>query len=227
MVTKLCKKCNKEKPLKEMVKHSSTSDGYLFQCKSCIREYRNKFNYPITLVEKKCSKCGKIKLAKEFSPSPRVLGGLHTWCRLCSNESHKQRNYYKDYRIKRKESFKNDPFFNQKIKDQSRKSRIKNIETSLLRNCKTRAKQKNLEFDLQKEDIVIPEYCPILLTKLECGTKENYTNSPSVDRIDNTKGYIKGNVQVISTKANKIKNEATIAELILLSEWINKTFINN
>ena len=63
-------------------------------------------------------------------------------------------------------------------------------------------------------DIVIPEKCPILECPFIYGTSENYDYSPSLDRIDNSKGYIKGNIQVISTKANKMKNSATQEELI-------------
>jgi len=38
-------------------------------------------------------------------------------------------------------------------------------------------------------------------------------NSPTLDRIDNTKGYTKDNIIIVSFKANTIKNSATIEEL--------------
>ena len=38
-------------------------------------------------------------------------------------------------------------------------------------------------------------------------------NSPSIDRIDSTKGYVKGNVKIISLRANMMKNVANLQEL--------------
>ena len=83
----------------------------------------------------------------------------------------------------------------------------------MLLKAKRRALLKNLEFNLEMSDIIIPKVCPILEVNLVIGTKGNYEYSPSLDRIDNTKGYIKGNIQVISKKANSMKNSASIEEL--------------
>jgi hypothetical protein len=79
----------------------------------------------------------------------------------------------------------------------------------MLGRAKYRAKQKGLDFNITKEDIVIPDICPLLGTPMK---------SPSLDRIDPTKGYIKGNVWVISNRANTLKNDASLQELELLVE---------
>ena len=63
------------------------------------------------------------------------------------------------------------------------------------------------------KDIIIPKICPILEVPIILGSKGNYEYTPSLDRIDNSKGYIKGNIQVISKKANSMKNSATLEEL--------------
>ena len=80
--------------------------------------------------------------------------------------------------------------------------------------AKQRAKKYNLDFDIQESDIIIPEKCPILEVPIILGSKDNYEYTPSLDRIDNSKGYVKGNIQVISKKANSMKNSATYQELI-------------
>lgn len=86
-------------------------------------------------------------------------------------------------------------------------------------NCRARAKFKNLEFDLTIADLVkiLPERCPVLGMPLVLGaTGSSYKDrpdSPSVDRLDNSKGYTKDNVRVISLRANLIKNDATLEEL--------------
>jgi len=79
--------------------------------------------------------------------------------------------------------------------------------------AKYRAKQKSLEFKITKEDIVIPDTCPLLGIPM---------TSPSLDRIDSSKGYIKGNVWVISNRANTLKNDATLSELKTLVENLER-----
>lgn len=77
-------------------------------------------------------------------------------------------------------------------------------EILLFQNAKSRAKQNGRDFDIDQRDIVIHEFCPVFGTPML---------RPSLDRIDNGKGYVKGNVEVISRRANSIKNDATIEEL--------------
>lgn len=89
-------------------------------------------------------------------------------------------------------------------------------------SARSRAKKKGLEFNITSKDVVIPEYCPILGLKLErapYGSRAGQPQSPSIDRLDATKGYIPGNVWVISRKANIIKTDATLDELVKVGEW--------
>lgn len=75
------------------------------------------------------------------------------------------------------------------------------------------AKKRGLTFDIEVSDIVIPDACPLLGIPLSHGVGHSHAASPSLDRIDPSKGYVKGNVWVISSRANAIKNDATPDEL--------------
>lgn len=95
-------------------------------------------------------------------------------------------------------------------------------------NIKSRAKTNNIDFDLTDEFLlsIAPERCPVLDVELAWGSSnvKAKPNSPSLDSIDPSKGYIKGNVQWMSQKANTMKNNAQICELKKFASWINKTF---
>jgi hypothetical protein len=78
-----------------------------------------------------------------------------------------------------------------------------------------RAKRRGLVCTIVETDIVIPKVCPVLGVELKraTGGKTGGPHSPSLDRIDNTKGYEKGNIVVVSNRVNKLKNDATLEEL--------------
>jgi hypothetical protein len=84
-------------------------------------------------------------------------------------------------------------------------------------------RHSDIHFDISVEDIIIPKFCPYLGIELITDIKQS--RSPfyiSIDRIDPKKGYVKGNVQIISNMANRMKNNATIEQLILFSENVIK-----
>tara|TARA_Y100001938_G_scaffold104877_1_gene143123 strand:+ start:1883 stop:2233 length:351 start_codon:yes stop_codon:yes gene_type:complete len=85
-------------------------------------------------------------------------------------------------------------------------------------NARKRAVIKNLPFELYtyKDLPKVPKKCPYLGIDLIVGKIGGLDSSPSLDRIDNTKGYIKGNVQIISRKANQIKNNASFEEFEMI-----------
>lgn len=86
----------------------------------------------------------------------------------------------------------------------------------LLAITKYRARKRDIPFGLTEDDLAIPRFCPVLGVPLyrAAGGRAQGPNSPTVDRIDPDKGYIKGNVMVISAKANQIKSNATPQELL-------------
>jgi hypothetical protein len=83
----------------------------------------------------------------------------------------------------------------------------------MLHAAKHRAKARDIAFNLDFQDVVIPDTCPVLGIPLFRGKRGMANNCPSLDRIRLTEGYIKGNVRVISFRANRLKSDATIDEL--------------
>ena len=96
------------------------------------------------------------------------------------------------------------------------------LEYRMLARCRSRAKRSDppLDFNLSEEDILIPERCPVMQTPIRKGSG---ARSPSVDRIDSSKGYIKGNVRVISSLANSLKSNLTLEELRNLLDYVENT----
>ena len=96
--------------------------------------------------------------------------------------------------------------------------RGKHWEKIMVRNARSRSLKKGLPFDISRNDVVVPDVCPVLGTKLEKAFGNLSDNSPSLDRIRPELGYVKGNIRVISQRANRLKCDATAAELKLVYE---------
>lgn len=92
----------------------------------------------------------------------------------------------------------------------------------LLTNAKSRAKKKGLDFSITESYIksIWVDRCPILGIDLVVSANRCQDNSYSLDRIDSTKGYVEGNVMVVSYRANVIKNMGTAEEHRLIAEWM-------
>ena len=101
------------------------------------------------------------------------------------------------------------------------KYRKDNPKKYLFSHAKRRAKSKGRDFSICLSDLPeIPEFCPLLGLKIDNWTNEQ-SHHPSIDRIDSSKGYIPGNVQIISQRANMLKNNATADELLcLVFNWL-------
>lgn len=104
----------------------------------------------------------------------------------------------------------------------NRVKRDQSAEQKMLQRARNRSKLRGIDCSITLEDIKIPKYCPILNILLEShsGSPGGRPNSPALDRIDNIKGYVPGNVWVISHRANQMKTDATVEELKLFAKWV-------
>lgn len=101
----------------------------------------------------------------------------------------------------------------------------KNPARRMLAHARARAKKKGLECTITVQDIDIPLVCPVLGIVLEpgVGAGRHRDCSPSLDRIDLAKGYVSGNVRVISYRANFLKNNATIEEMESVLKYMKES----
>lgn len=172
---------------------------------------------------KTCSVCTVEKPAtlEFFYKDRRSPSGLTYKCKECNNKK------TKEFRLNNQEKVKKDRsewYFKNKehISALHRSWRKDNPERRLFRNAKNRAKKKGIEFNLDLKDIIIPTYCPVLGILIDTKSSENADNCPSLDRVHPSLGYIKGNVNVISNRANRIKNDATGDELRKIADYVQR-----
>lgn len=177
-----------------------------------------------------CNVCGVEKPEDLFKWTSRQKSNgrrykLHT-CKECN--SAKTSAYAKKYRQEHPEVVKQRAHQSwlyrrtnaekvAKMRAQARLNSPKYYLKGIFDAAKKRAKQKNLEFTITEQDIVIPEKCPILGIDIftNRGKGKICNNSPSLDRVDNSKGYTSDNVRIISYLANRMKNNATLPELLM------------
>ena len=100
------------------------------------------------------------------------------------------------------------------------------LRTKMHGAARERSKVNNLAFNLETEDIIFPRICPYLNIAIQYGQQVHSPESPSLDKIDPSLGYIKGNIQVISRIANTMKTNATITELVTFAKGIQAIYGN-
>ena len=111
------------------------------------------------------------------------------------------------------------------IKQGARQLFQDDIQKQIYYRVKQSSKKRNLQFNIEPHDIIIPTHCPLLNVELlfdkVYSSSDNYY---TIDRIDSSKGYVKDNVQIISLLANTMKNKATKDQLLTFSKNILSTY---
>lgn len=202
-----------------------------------VEKYRSR---PVVSIPaaKVCGHCRNEKPSAEFRKNGSAKDGLSSVCNVCADAS--RSTTMKRYR---KENLNRDAYADLTKKacpkcleskdrvefglDRNRHDGLclvcrrckkakdnewarKNKARVLFTSAKRRANALGLQFDIDVTDVVIPENCPVFGTEFVLGDRER---SPSLDRIKPDSGYIKGNVIVVSLRANRLKSDATLEEL--------------
>lgn len=196
-----CKICNNIKELFDFSPSSNKNPGFRNMCKSCAIKDSDIRRRAIVKLwkegklfippERQCAKCNKILPANNFGKTMYTKIGLYSYCKSCDSEKH--------FKLRRQ------PERHKKL---------------LWYSARTRAIKNNLKFDIKIEDIVIPKKCPVFgfILKVSPG-KIDRKHSPSIDRINNKKGYTKDNIIVVSYLANALKSNATPKQLRSVADF--------
>lgn len=152
---------------------------------------------------KTCSRCGFVGNAVLFTSGKNI-------CKSCRNKEKREytaKHPGHGYEAKKRWRANN--------RDRIKGDYAKSPQSFMLSRARQRAKQRGLEFNIGVDDVNVnvPEFCPVLGIRLQVGASVVTNSSPSLDRIDPARGYVKDNVWVISHRANTIKNDATVEEL--------------
>lgn len=145
-----------------------------------------------------CIACKEAKLFTDFYPDKYSKNGYRSKCKKCPYAYSHTPEYMENKRIRLRKSRKEDPC------------------RFIYYAAKNRALNEGLPFNIEIDDIVIPEKCPVLGITLKTGDGIPQDCSPSLDKIDPALGYTKLNIWIISFRANAIKRDASLEELELL-----------
>ncbi len=143
-------------------------------------------------MDKICTKCGQSKSLNAFSRSKDTSEDRTYACKDCVN-AYSRAHYRKD------------------------------VRKALLMSARVNARPRGLSCTLTLDDIPdLPSHCPVLGIKLSVADKGRNDHSASLDRIDNTRGYDKDNIVIVSWRANRLKGSATCEELRMIADFYER-----
>ncbi len=247
--TKKCKVCEKTKPVELFYMYDKKKALYRRQCKECFRAMRKR-GISHHRKHNLCPRCRLKERAPAPKTEHNIKNNkkYRAYCIDCEkitkreydkSNPDKRREYSKKYRNSEKGRAKVQEYIKcgkkaktQKLSyekwkkkfNENKNSCMQRAKTYIIGNIRSRATVNKLPFNLTHEDIHIPDKCPVLdlnLTFYVDGFSER-NNTISVDRLIPELGYVKGNIRMISMKANRLKSNASFEEIELLYNWMKK-----
>lgn len=202
-----CRSCKHSLPLSAFGADKRRRSGLRSQCRQCASKesirraegYREAGRTPDENGQ--CSRCKRVLPASAFRADPMRKHGLRSHCRGCESEAVRAPS----------------------VLARKRAARDAKWESYLLYEIRYRAKRAGVAFNLSPDDIVIPDKCPVLGIPLVRQRGQHMDGTPTVDRIRPALGYVRGNVMVISWRANRLKCDSTDpAEFDALAAYLRR-----
>lgn len=191
-----------------------------------IGTYGGDLTHATEVVSKRyvCSRCKSPKRADDMCRDRSKQGGFARYCRPCQTQ--RSREWQKANPERARANAKKHlakPETKAKRALMAKMWSRKSVKSTLLTKARGRANKECLPFNLIKEDITIPDTCPALGIPISVSDGEYGAGSPTLDRIIPKNGYVKGNVAVISHRANAIKSDASLAELEAITRYVRES----
>jgi len=193
-------------------------------CVICNKEFLGRYD------SKYCSKECKKKAPKPAHSRPSPPREFYE-CRVCGVSKH-----YSNYRVDQGKLVKKRGWRGLDNKthrtlcvpceriDANKRYRA-DSSAIILAAIKKKCKLKNIKYEIDRDYLksIMPDnmICPVMNKKMSIG-KKLHRYSPTIDRIIPEKGYVKGNIIVISKIANAIKTDATIEQIEKVYEFYKK-----
>lgn len=223
---KTCSLCGVDKTLSEFYSTKENSDGHrnvCILCTSAAGDAKRKTTIAIG-APRKCNVCGETKSISEFRSSDTCRDGFRLLCISCQQTKKSVRYftdpapvkaYLKEYRADAENKKKSNTWH--------KEHRHTQVSMYILRRTRASAKLQGVPYNLTLEDVTVPDTCPVLGIPLIINTGDTSKRPPgvpSIDRVVPELGYVKGNVRIISFKANRLKNNSTLDELRALVRYV-------
>jgi hypothetical protein len=183
-------------------------------------------------TSKTCTRCKTDKPLEQFHRYHRGRLGVASECKLCNRIRGAEYNKRTGYRAKEWARTKaNDPTFSTKKRQRAQQADPKLAWAwNATNRARMRAKSAGIAFNLTSGYVasIAPDLCPVFNLPLNYPDgslrKDAYRGplllSPSIDRTDPQGGYVVGNVSVICHKANRIKGDASLADIEAVAAWL-------
>jgi len=154
---------------------------------------------PVTGL-KICSRCKdkfpEGKPIDAFGRDKKRADGFHPWCNECRRAAERLHKKTEKAKATRSAWLK------------------RHLEVSMFYNSRDRARKQSLPFSITKEDILIPESCPVCGCQMISGDGKQRMDSPSLDKWDPSLGYTIDNIWVICMQCNLRKGDMSGDDLL-------------
>ena len=173
---------------------------------------------------KLCNSCSISKPLAFFYKHSTTKDGLRTSCKACIDSQNK---LWRDNNPDRMKLIWTKHNSNPRRRINYHRDKEQNKLKYLLNSACQRAKNLNLPFDITLADLPKPQHCPVLGMELNYASTGLVDESPSIDRIIPSLGYVRNNIRIMSNLANRMKSSASEAQLKEFAIWVQNNVRSN